>query len=519
MAVVSRHRAGFAVGRTAVAAVCIFALSVAALTILRGDAPAPVLTPAEAESAALDSPQVRAALAGGYTRVRTMPLDGEAARVSFFDGPRAVAEAAVGGDGRVDAVIEHDGLHARVGSDVGQRPVVLAALVALFLLATLRVPLLRRENLDALALAALSVPIVLVNERYLEWSVLAAAGLLAFLGRRCLRVAAGEHVAGGWLIDRLPWRARVLLAAGAAGALVLLSIPGGLVSDVAYASMAGATQILDGNLPYGNVPTDGLVHGDTYPLLAYLAYVPAALVDPVRSGFDELDGALWVATTFTLAAALALARAGGARLAIALLAFPPAMVAASSGSNDAVTAALVAGGVALATSASAMTAAGWVKLAPLAALPLWLAHGRRRSLLAAAGVTGALGVAVLALGGPAGFADMARALSFQSERGSPMSVWALIDLPAAQIAFQALVVTGLAVATLRVWRDRGLAADPGRMAALAAVAMIGVQLAANHWSPTYLAWLFPLLAVALLGGASTPSRPRARASSRPASAR
>ena len=518
MAVVSRHRAGFAVGRTAVTAVCVFALSVAALTILRGDAPVPVLTPAEAESAALDSPQVRAALAGGYTRVRTMPLDGEAVRVSFFDGARAAAEAAVGGDGRVDAVIEHDGLHARFGSDVGQRPVVLAALVALFLLATLRLPLLRRENLDALALAALSVPIVLVNERYLEWSVLAAAGLLAFLGRRCLRVAAGEHAAGGWLIDSLPRRARILLAAGTAGVLVLLSIPGGLVSDVAYASMAGATQILDGNLPYGNVPTDGLVHGDTYPLLAYLAYVPAALVDPVRSGFDELDGALWVATAFTLAAALALARAGGARLAIALLAFPPVMVAASSGSNDAVTAALVAGAVALPTS-SAMTAAGWVKLAPLAALPLWLAHGRRRSVLAAAGVTGALGAAVLALGGPAGFADMARALSFQSERGSPMSVWALIDLPAAQIAFQALVVTGLAVATLQVWRDRGLAADPGRMAALAAAVLIGVQLAANHWSPTYLAWLFPLLAVALLGGASTPSRPRARASSRPASAR
>jgi len=498
--------------------VCVFALSVAALTILRGDAPAPVLTPAEAESAALDSPQVRAALAGGYTRVRTMPLDGEAVRLSFFDGARAAAEAAVGADGRVDAVIEHDGLHARVGSDVGQRPVVLAALVALFLLATLRVPLLRRENLDALALAALSVPIVLVNERYLEWSVLAAAALLAFLGRRCLRVAAGEHAAGGWLIDRLPRRARVLLAAGAAGALVLLSIPGGLVSDVAYASMAGATQILDGNLPYGNVPTDGLVHGDTYPLLAYLAYVPAALVDPVRSGFDALDGALWVATAFTLAAALALARAGGARLAIALLAFPPVMVAASSGSNDAVTAALVAGAVALPAS-SAMTAAGWVKLAPLAALPLWLAHGGRRALLAAAGVTGALGAAVLALGGPAGFADMARALSFQSERGSPMSVWALIDLPAAQIAFQALVVTAIVLAAVRVRRDSVLAADPRRMAALAAAALIGVQLAANHWSPTYLAWLFPLLAVALLGGASTPSRPRARASSRPASAR
>ena len=71
--------------------------------------------------------------------------------------------------------------------------------------------------------------------------------------------------------------------------------------------MAGATELLDGALPYGNLAPGELVHGDTYPLLAYLAYVPAALVDPVRDGFDSLDGALWVATAFALAArALAL---------------------------------------------------------------------------------------------------------------------------------------------------------------------------------------------------------------------
>ena len=96
---------------------------------------------------------------------------------------------------------------------------------------------------------------------------------------------------------------------------MLLSIPGGLVSDVAFASMAGATKVLDGALPYGNLAYGDLVHGDTYPLLAYLAYVPAALVAPVRGGFDNLDGALWVATGFALVAAVALGvavrRAGG----------------------------------------------------------------------------------------------------------------------------------------------------------------------------------------------------------------
>ena len=42
------------------------------------------------------------------------------------------------------------------------------------------------------------------------------------------------------------------------------------------------------------------MHGDTYPLLAYLAYLPGAMVAPVRGGFDNLDGALWVATGFAL---------------------------------------------------------------------------------------------------------------------------------------------------------------------------------------------------------------------------
>jgi hypothetical protein len=320
-------------------------------------------------------------------------------------------------------------------------------------------------------------------------------------------------------MDALPTRAAALTGAGAAVGLVLLSIPGGLVSDVGFASLAGATEILDGRVPYGNLAIDGLVHGDTYPLLAYLAYLPAALVDPVRDAFDSLDGALFVATAFALVAALALARAAGRRVAIAFLAFPPVMVAASSGSNDVVAAALVAAGLAYAAragaSAAAVAVAGWVKLGPLALVPLWVARYRGRDLAragaGAAAVTAVLALGLLALGGPGAFADMARALSFQSERGSPMSVWALVDFHFAQVAFQAAVVTGVALSAVTVWRDPVLAADPRRMAALGAALLLGVQLAANHWSVTYLAWVFPLVALALLSDAK-PSRPRAPAS-------
>jgi hypothetical protein len=186
-----------------------------------------------------------------------------------------------------------------------------------------------------------------------------------------------------------------------------------------------------------------------------------------------------------------------------------------------VAAAFVAGALAFGARAGASTAAlavaGWVKLGPLALVPLWAARyrdrGVARAAAAAAAVTAVLAAAVLALGGPGGFADMAHALSFQSERGSPMSLWGLVNLPAAQIAFQAAVLTGIAVAAVVVWRDRTLAADPRRMAALAAAVLLGVQLAANHWSATYLAWVFPLVALALLSDRRpTPSRPRAPAS-------
>jgi Glycosyltransferase family 87 len=508
-----------AVDRTLVLALLVFVVSLAALAMLRGGVREPALTAARAERAALDSQEVRQALAGGFTRIRTMPLDERTVRVSFFDGPRAVAGAAVGSDGRVQAVVSHDGLRAQVGSDVGQQPPVLAGLIALFLIATLRVPLMRRENLDALALAAVTAPIVLLNERYAEWSVLAAVALFVYLGWRCVGVAVGRSVTGPWLMDRLPRRVTAMLAGGVAAALVLLSIPGGLVSDVGYASMAGATQILEGHLPYGNVTSDGLVHGDTYPLVAYLAYVPAALVGPVHGAFDNLDGSLWVATAFALATSLALGRTGGARTAIAFLAFPPVMVAASSGSNDVVAAAFVAAALLLGpragTSSGALAAAAAVKLAPLAVLPMWVAGRRRPAALAAGALAAVVAVAVLLLGGVGGFGDIARALAFQVERGSPMSVWALVDLPAARITFQAAVVTGIALAAVAVWRDRALAADPRRMAALGAAVLLAVQLAANHWAPTYLAWVFPLVAVALL----TPSRPPAPASSPPAGRR
>jgi hypothetical protein len=50
-----------------------------------------------------------------------------------------------------------------------------------------------------------------------------------------------------------------------------------------------------------------------------------------------------------------------------------------------------------------------------------------------------------------------------------------------------------------VRRDRRLAGDPARLAALTGAILIGVQLSANYVTFAYLPWIFPPVAVALLG--------------------
>ena len=176
--------------------------------VVAADRPAPSLPHDAAEAAALRDPVVRERLAGrSYDDVRTTALDRRLTRVSFFAGQRIVLEAAVARSGRVTNVIPYDEGYVRAGSEVGQRPLILAILTALFLLAALRLPLRRIENIDALALAAFCAPIVLLNERLLAASLVSGSVLIAYLGARCAWVALGHGPAraeGGWLADRLP---------------------------------------------------------------------------------------------------------------------------------------------------------------------------------------------------------------------------------------------------------------------------------------------------------------------------
>ena len=93
-------------------------------------------------------------------------------------------------------MIIHDGRQARVGSDVGQSvPALIGAGGAVpgrHAAAAARAP---GEPRRRWRWRRSAVPIVLLNERFLEWSVLAAGVLLAYLAWRCLAVAAGRAAA------------------------------------------------------------------------------------------------------------------------------------------------------------------------------------------------------------------------------------------------------------------------------------------------------------------------------------
>jgi hypothetical protein len=526
-------------GRIAVALVFLAALALLAVARAHSSS-GDRLTSKRAVAAAVADPEAGAFLKEtGYTRYRVTPLDDRLVRVSFFDGSRIVLEAAVAPDGSVPHRLFYRPGYIRSGSKTAQRPWVLVLLCAVFALATATVPLRSLRNLDVLALVSFTVPAALLNARLLEASVYTSYPLLAYLAGRCLHVAlrpggAESGARPGGLYERVTrsWSERArgrMLGIGLISAsvgLLLVSIPGGLVGDVAYASMAGATDLLHGVLPYGHLPTGDLVHGDTYPLLAYVAYIPAAIFAPVKDGFDNMDGALYVATGFALAAAAALYVAGrrsgggstGPRLALAWLCFPPVVIAASSGSNDLAAASCVAFAAALITypagSAFAMTLASWIKIGPFLILPAWVLRSRgpglARALAAVAAVTAAVATWVIALGGTGGLEDMLNAVSFQAGRGSLLSIWTLTGAQTLQLGFQAALVTVAVLGAIRARRDHLFARDPRRVAALAAAVLLGAQIGANYWTYAYLPWVFPLIALALLSDARRRRTVRAR---------
>jgi len=297
--------------------------------------------------------------------------------------------------------------------------------------------------------------------------------------------------------------------------------------DVGQAVMEGGTLLLHGTLPYGHMPGD-VFHGDTYPLLSYLAYVPLAALMPVHDSWDVANGALIVAAASALGIAWLLARfagatpappAAGLRAALAWLTCPPLFVAVSSGTSDVLLAALLAGALVLSqrrlASAALIVAAGWFKLVPFALLPIWLARLRGRQLAAAlallAGSAAATWALLVALGGAGAPVRMLHAIGYQLDRRTLHSPWTLLGIEWLQPLAQAGVLALVAGAAVRARRDAAFAADPLRLAAFAGAVLLGLQLCGNYWTYLYLAWAAPCVVLSLLADAPCPEPARAPA--------
>jgi hypothetical protein len=475
-------------------------------------------------------------------RAEVLHVDDRLDKVMWYRGGRAAATAGVTPQGVINAGKIGD--RAGWGAVPSHAAIVLALCTLLFLLAILRAPLRADlRALDALVAAALLAPAALIDHgRFAIAEGLVALLLLYLIARGATVAVRGprdgdrgddvpvllETLAARLRAPRLPAQIGWTLLA----VTVIVTVTSSGIVDIAMADMEGATVLLQGHLPYGHMPANDIVHGDTYGLPIYAFYAPVAALGPMHDNWDEATGAL-VGNVVLLAVCLAGLRAAtrSARrwpATIAFLAFPAGLMATSSGTNDIMIAALLIWAFAWwarpAASAALLALAGAAKLAPLVLLPLWLARLRGADLARAVAACAAVGLAVLAglvaIGGLHGPSSMAEAIAFQFSRTSELSVWQQLGIGALQPLAQGLTIAvALGGATL-VALDRDVARDPRRTAGLVCAVLAGLQLSANHWAPMYLLWLAPPLMIALFGplGARVPVPERELASA-PADAR
>lgn len=512
-----------------------FAGSAVALHIVHRLPPLPVAR-AVAISAARSNPFLRTRLhAGDYDRVVVDRVDARNDRVAFYSGAKIQAEVEVEVGGTSSASLDFRLLNVPYGNWLAYLPEVVAGLAALFVLMTAVAPWRRLRNLDVAAVLSLVAPVGLLQARYIDASVLAAVPGLGYLCVRCAWIGLGRPRSAGpsvslWslataaLAPAVRLRLLRIVLLSLAAIVLMVGVSSSNAVDVIYAVMEGATNLVHGLLPYGHMPSD-VVHGDTYPILSYLLYVPLALLAPVTSRWDSVDPALALGGAAAIGTALAVGGRGlivhrrravaprspeelesGLRAAVAWLAFPPLLVTVSTGTTDVVLAAMLVGAVAAwrrpALCSAVVTAAAWFKLAPAALLVFVFAplRGRERTrpVLAAVAVSAPLVALLAALGGLSGIGAMARAVAFQFSRGSEQSLWVAAGLRAWQPLGQAGVLALLAASAIRLRREPALASDRRRMAALSAAVLIGLELAGNYWAFLYVVWVVPLVMVSVL---------------------
>jgi hypothetical protein len=372
---------------------------------------------------------------------------------------------------------------------------------------------LRLLHLDLLVLLSFSLSHLFFNRGEIHTSVPLVYPVLAYMLVRMLVAGWGRRArAPGVPFTLVPIRFLALVLVFLIGFRVGLNLTDSNVIDVGYSGVIGADRLTHGEDLYGTFPDEN-GSGDTYGPVAYYSYVPFELVFPWSGAWDDLPAAHAAAIAFDLATMLALffigrrllAGPGGNRLGLVLAygwaAFPYTTFVLNSNANDSLVALLVTLAFLAISSprvrGAALALAAAAKFAPLALVPLWASHDRRRArdalafALAFGAVTVLLWLPVLPDGGVRELWD--RTVGFQLGRDSPFSIWGLEDLGWAQDIVKALAVA-LAVGVALHPRVK----TPLVVAALGAAALIGLQLALSHWFYLYIVWWLPLVLVALL---------------------
>src|SRR5215208_6387986 len=368
------------------------------------------------------------------------------------------------------------------------------------------------RNLDVVALLGFLVSHGFFREGVVYEAVLLWYPPLIYLFFRTLLMGFGI----GERVERtsnFPTWLLLVLGILASGFILALNLDARVI-DVGYAGVSGADLIMNGTVPYGNMPGD-VATGDTYGPLNYLLYVPFVWMFGWSGEWDFLPAAHALTAFAFVGGALALLIAGwryagtrgGAALLFAWAVFPYTLYATNNNTNDVIVAAIMAVGLATAASPlarGACVAAGFsVKLFPLVLAPLWMLHSGRKRLTSV--VDFALGgmivvlltFSVVALGGdPIGgtAAFLEKTLTFQSTRETPWTIFAQVP----QLGFlrQPLLAAAIFLAFLVavVPEKRTIR----RLAAFSAALVIAFELVVNYWFYPYVIWFEPFVFLALL---------------------
>jgi hypothetical protein len=406
--------------------------------------------------------------------------------------------------------------------------------------------LLSPRNLDLVVLLSLSVSLLFFNRGEIFASVPLVYPVLLYLLARGLWIGLGRR---GRPLGSV-WPTWVL----AASAVFLLGFRVGLnletprgVIDVGLAGVVGASRVLDGEAPYGNMPSregeecgpadaDGFVReriqtngrceaaierGDTYGPVSYLSYLPATAVFGWSGKWDSLPAGHATSIAFDVLVLLGLVlvgrRFGGNRLA-ALLAFgwtayPFTAYTLNANTNDAVMPAFLVLGFWLVSSAWARGAAvalsGWTKFGALLVAPLWATYPQpdRRRILRFCGAFALVTLAAFSilllepdvLHALRVFWD--RTVGFQAGRDSPFSLWGWGQYHARGIpdlGFLQPVVSAAAVLLALVVAFVPQRKGPVQLAALTASVLVAAQLGLTHWFYLYVPWVLPFVLLWLL---------------------